>query len=144
MIPAGRSLPDDHGDMISVGRLQPDMVLVSRILKKIGVLEICRPMDESSSQLQAATARKLRTYATLLTALKTYLDDGWQVKWMRQWFLVWVCFAILFKSIEEAGRWPSSLKGGVVCLLPTAGLQATASNPLEARPVVLLPALYRL
>jgi hypothetical protein len=77
---AGRSLPDDHSGMINVGRLQPDMVLVSRTLKKIGLLEICRPIDESSSQLQAATARKLRTYAPLLTALKPYLDDGWQVQ----------------------------------------------------------------
>ena len=40
MITAGRSLPDNHSDMISVGRLQPDMVLVSKTLKKIGLLEI--------------------------------------------------------------------------------------------------------
>ncbi len=76
MITAGRSLPDDHGYMISVGRLQPDMVLVFRTLEKVGLLEICSPMDESSSQLQAAIARKLRTYASLLTALKPYLDVG--------------------------------------------------------------------
>jgi hypothetical protein len=37
-------------------------------------------MDESSSQLQAAIARKLRIYAPLLSALKQYLDDGWQVQ----------------------------------------------------------------
>ena len=80
MITAGRSLPDDHGNMINVGRLQPDIVLVARTLKKIGPLEICHPMDEFSSQLQAAIARKPRTYAPLLTALKPYLDDGWQVQ----------------------------------------------------------------
>ncbi len=31
-----------------------------------------------------------------------------------------------------------------MCLLPKAGLQATTSTPLEAKPVVLLPILYRL
>ncbi len=61
---------------------------------------------------------------------------------MRQWPLV--CIAILFKSIEEAGHWPGPLRGGVVCLLPKAGLQATTSTSLEAMPVVLLPMLYRL
>jgi hypothetical protein len=80
MITAGRPLPDDHSNMINVGSLQPDTVLVSRTLKKIGILEVCCPTDESSSQLQAVIALKLRTYATLLTALKPYLDDGWQVQ----------------------------------------------------------------
>jgi hypothetical protein len=73
MITAGRSLPDDHGDMISVGRQQPDMNLVSRTLNKIGLLEICHPMDESSSQLHATMARKLRTNAPLLIVLQPYL-----------------------------------------------------------------------
>ena len=50
---------------------------------------------------------------------------------------------ILFKAVEEAGRWPTSLRGGVVCLLPKAGVQANTSTPLEARPVVLLSLLYR-
>jgi hypothetical protein len=80
MITAGRSLPDDHGDMVSVGRLQPDLILVSRTLKKIGLLEICCPMHESSSQLQAAIAWKLRTYAPLLADLQPCLAGGWQVQ----------------------------------------------------------------
>ena len=36
------------------------------------------------------------------------------------------------------------MRGGVICLLPKAGVQASTVNPLEARPVVLLPLLYRL
>jgi hypothetical protein len=52
--------------------------------------------------------------------------------------------AILFKAVEDAGRWPESLRGGVVCLLPKAGVQATTSTPLEARPVVLLSMIYRI
>ena len=36
------------------------------------------------------------------------------------------------------------MRGGVICLLPKAGVQATTQSPLEARPVVLLPLLYKL
>ena len=36
------------------------------------------------------------------------------------------------------------MRGGVIFLLPKAGVQATTVNPLEARPVVLLPLLYRI
>jgi hypothetical protein len=64
---------------------------------------------------------------------------------MRQWpVAVWHLIAILFEVVEAAGRWPAALRGGVVCLLPKAGRQATTSTPLEARPVVLLPMLYRM
>ncbi len=70
--------------------------------------------------------------------------DGWQGRRMQQWPVsVWHCLAILFEAIEVAGPWPSSLRGGVVCL-PKAGVQATTSTPLEARSVVLVPLLYRL
>ena len=31
-----------------------------------------------------------------------------------------------------------------MCLLPKGGAQATTTNPLDARPVVLLPLLYRM
>ena len=63
---------------------------------------------------------------------------------MRQWPLaVWACIAELFRAVEAAGRWPEALRGGVICLLPKAGVQASTVNLLEARPVVLLPLLYR-
>ena len=64
---------------------------------------------------------------------------------MRQWPLAaWQCVAALFRAVEAAGRWPDALRGGVICLLPKAGVQASTNNPLDARPVVLLPLLYRL
>ncbi len=63
---------------------------------------------------------------------------------MRQWpAAVWVCITDLFKAMAAVGRWPEALRGGVICLLPTAGVQATTESPLEARPIVLLPLLYR-
>ncbi len=62
---------------------------------------------------------------------------------MRQWPLaVWSCIAQLFRSVEAAGRWPAALRGGVICLLPKGGAQVTTDNPLDARPVALLPLLY--
>jgi hypothetical protein len=65
MLAAGRTLPEDHGDMINIGRLPPDMILISQKLRRIGILDLCRPMDESPSQLQAAADRKLQTYAPI-------------------------------------------------------------------------------
>eukprot|EP00291_Cryptomonas_curvata_P021615 CAMPEP_0172173828 /NCGR_PEP_ID=MMETSP1050-20130122/13305_1 /TAXON_ID=233186 /ORGANISM="Cryptomonas curvata, Strain CCAP979/52" /LENGTH=157 /DNA_ID=CAMNT_0012845695 /DNA_START=180 /DNA_END=650 /DNA_ORIENTATION=+ len=56
------------------------MVIVSRALKKIALVEVCRPMDESADQLAAAETRKLRTYAPLLAALRKYEADGWQIE----------------------------------------------------------------
>ena len=80
MLAAGRPLPAGHGDMIHVGRLQPDMILISQKQKKIGILEVCRPMDESPTQLQAAVDRKLQTYAPLKVALQQYSASGWAVE----------------------------------------------------------------
>ncbi len=82
---AGRQLPDHHTDMVSVDRLQPDLVMVSRALKKIGLVEVCRPMDEFSEQLISAETRKMRTYAPLLDALRSYAAEGWQIE-----ILLWV------------------------------------------------------
>jgi hypothetical protein len=77
---SGRPLPENHDGTICVGRLQPDLVLVSQSLRKIAIVEVSRPMDGSSELLAAAHDRKVRTYAPLLEALQAYLDDGWQVE----------------------------------------------------------------
>ena len=80
MLAAGRTLPEGHGDMINIGRLQPDMILISQKLRRIGILDLCRPMDESPSQLQAAADRKLQTYAPIKVALQKYPASGWTVE----------------------------------------------------------------
>jgi hypothetical protein len=80
MLDGGHTLPEGHGDMINAGRLQPDMLLISQKQKKIGLLELCRPMDESLTQLQAAVDRKLQTYAPLKVALQQYPASGWTVE----------------------------------------------------------------
>ena len=65
--------------MTNVGRLQPDMILISQKQKRFGLLEPCRPMDESPTQLQAAVDRKQQTYAPLKVALQRYPASGWKV-----------------------------------------------------------------
>ena len=77
---SGRPLPEHHDGTVCVGRLQPDLVFVSQSRRKIALVELCRPMDDSSEQLAAAHERKMRTYTPLLEALQAYLDAGWQVE----------------------------------------------------------------
>ena len=77
---SGRPLPEHHEDTVCVGRLQPDLVLVSQSLRRIAIVEVSRPMDDSSEQLAAAHDRKMRTYTPLIEALKVYLEEGWQVE----------------------------------------------------------------
>ncbi len=77
----GRLPPGDHSDSICVGNLnlQPDLVLVSRSLKRIGLLDLCRPFDSHSELRAAARQQKVRTYGPRLAALRSYLKSGWQV-----------------------------------------------------------------
>jgi hypothetical protein len=71
--------------------------------------------------------------------------DGWSLKRMRQWpQSVWCTVAALITMVESIGRWPEALRGGIICLTPKGGVQASAQTPLEARPIVLLAQLYRL
>ena len=90
-------------------------------------------------------AEELQRVVFGMSCSKAPGHDGWTVARMRQWPLaVWSCIVRLFKLVEKLGRWPAALRGGVICLLPKAGAQATTATPMEARPVVLLPMLYRL
>jgi len=91
------------------------------------------------------SAEELQRLVLAMSCAKAPGHDGWAVGRMRQWPLaVWGCVAELFKVVETFRRWPAALRGGVICLLPKAGVQATTVNPLETRPVVLLPLLYRI
>jgi hypothetical protein len=72
--------------MINVGRLQPDMIFISQKQKRICLLELCHPIDESPTQLQAAVDRKLQTYAPLQVALQRYPASGWKWKSCLGWW----------------------------------------------------------
>jgi hypothetical protein len=83
-IVAAERLPQGpQGDSVCVENLQPDVVLVSRSLMRIGLLDLCRPFDSQPEQLAAALTRKLCrvcTHGPLLEALLSYAERGWQVK----------------------------------------------------------------
>ena len=103
------------------------------------------PKAAASWDMLDFEAAALQRQVETMCRTKAPGHDGWSVGRMRQWPLaVWRCVVTLFKAVELAGRWPEALRGGVICLLPKAGVQATTTSPLEARPVVLLPLLYRL
>ena len=91
------------------------------------------------------SGRELANLIRTVSIAKAAGHDGWQTKRMRQWPLaVWHLIAALFETVEKVGHWPFALRGGVAFLLPKGGRQAATSTPLEARPVVLLPMLYRM
>ena len=46
----------------------------------------------------------------------------------------------LFRMVEEQGAWPKALQVNLVAMLDKGGSQ----DPLDKRPIVLLPVVYRL
>ena len=69
------------------------------------------------------SAEELQRVVLAMSCAKAPGHDGWAVGRMRQWPLaVWGCVAELFKVVETFGRWPAALRGGVICLLPKAGV----------------------
>jgi hypothetical protein len=103
------------------------------------------PRPAPGWEVKPLEAEQLQRLIQVMAKGKAPGHDGWTVGRMRQWPLAaWSCIAQLFRAVETAGRWPAALRGGVICLLPKGGAQVTTKDPLEARPVVLLPLLYRL
>ncbi len=67
--------------------------------------------------------------------------DDWGGAHLRLWPLaLWEWVSELFEEVELRGRWPEELRGGIVSMLP----KGNTGNPLDHRPVVLLPVLYRM
>ena len=58
---------------------QPYWILVSSELKKIAILNLCRPSDVHPTQLLAAAIRKQEGYRPLEEALDHYTNSGWTV-----------------------------------------------------------------
>ena len=71
--------------------------------------------------------------------------DGWTIKRMKQWPEgCWKKLSELYHAVEKTGRWPQELRKGIICLLPKGDAEVSIARPGEARPVVLLPMIYRL
>jgi hypothetical protein len=70
----------DTERMCSLDRWQPVWVFVSHELKKIAIVDLCRPSDVHPEQLKAAAIRKQEGYAALVSALCHYIAEGWTVQ----------------------------------------------------------------
>ena len=69
--------------------------------------------------------------------------DDWSAEDLRLWPEVLVRgLAALFRLVERCGRWPAALAAADVVLLPKAG--SSPDEPLQRRPITLLPIPYRL
>ncbi len=60
-----------------LGRRQPDWVLMSHELKRIAILDPCRPSDVLLSQRLMAAKSKQHAYEPVKEALSYYTGQGW-------------------------------------------------------------------
>ncbi len=65
-------------DVDQLGRRQPDWILVSKVHKKIAIVDLSRPSDVHQTQLLAAI-QKQQTYQPLVEGLSYYTKQGWVV-----------------------------------------------------------------
>ena len=87
------------------------------------------------------TAGQLRSVIATYNPNKAAGPDGWRIAELQQWrgaLLDWV--AELLAEVEQQGAWLRELCRGETVLLPKGG----TSDPLDRRPITLLPVLYRM
>ena len=73
------TLPTDQ-DLLDLGRWQPDFVLISQERKRIALLELTRPSDILTTQLDEAYRTKKEKYTPVLSALQHYISTGWRIE----------------------------------------------------------------
>ncbi len=52
---------------------------MSKVHKRIAIVDLCRPSDIHQTQLQAAAIRKQQAYQALVGCLSYYIEQGWVV-----------------------------------------------------------------
>ena len=92
----------------SLGRWQPDIVVISWSKKKIGILDVRRTNDSFKSQLDAAAEEKRIKYRPLIHALKHYTDQNWDIT-----ILPWV--VVILGLIERKALLWISFKYQNIC-----------------------------
>jgi len=95
-----RSGDAPHTTCVTAGSLTPDGVAVHRTLRKILILEFCRPAHGSSPSLQAAWTRKREKYLPLGQCLRKYTSAGWT-------FDVLLFVVNIHEFVHVAGLFPS-------------------------------------
>ncbi len=74
----------DFGN-VDLGRWQPDFILISWKHKRIAVVDLTRPSDVLSVQLEEAYRSKKQKYGPVRSALHHYIREGWTIV-----ILIWV------------------------------------------------------
>jgi hypothetical protein len=78
---SSRNLHEEHwSHPESPDRWQPDWVFVSHELKRIAIVDLCRPSDVHPDQLKAVAIHKQEGYKPLLSILSHCIDKGWTVQ----------------------------------------------------------------
>ncbi len=65
---------------VDLGRWQPDFILVSWKRKRIAVVDLTRPSDVLSAQLEEAYRSKKRKCCPVRSALHHYIREGWTIE----------------------------------------------------------------
>ena len=76
---ATESITPEAGN-VRLDRWQPDFILISWKRKRIAVLELTRPSDMLTVQLDEAYRRKKRKYCPIKAALHYYIREGWTIE----------------------------------------------------------------
>jgi hypothetical protein len=76
---ATESITPEAGN-VQLDRWQPDFILISWKRKRIAVLELTRPSDMLTVQLDEAYRRKKRKYCPIKAALHYYIREGWTIE----------------------------------------------------------------
>ena len=73
---------DTEADLgnVDLSRWQPDFILVSWKRKRIAVVDLTRPSDMLSAQLEEAYRSKKRKYGPVRSALHHYIREGWTIE----------------------------------------------------------------
>ena len=67
-------------DTVDLSRWQPDFILISWKHKQIAILELTRPSDVLTGQLEEAYRRKIQKHEPILSAWQYYIHAGWTIE----------------------------------------------------------------
>ena len=98
----------------------------------------CKPEWPGYRRLSAGALGGL---ASTLSPGKKAGWDGWSYADFKCWPpVLWERVAEFLELVEKGQRWPEQLRCALICML----LKGGSDDPIDLRPVALLPAIYRL
>ena len=122
-----------HPLLAKTDDMHPDEVTLLRTIRELPPFPPLLPLSDAA--VAQAIAR--------LPLGRAPGPDDWAGEELRRWPPPLVrALAALLRKVEELGRWPAGLWAAEVVLLPKPG--GDPDQPLQRRPITLLPVIYRL